>query len=150
MIVDRIANAGLYAGMGKRIALALDYLRKTDFGGVKAGRYEIEGANVYALVQERSTRPRESALWEAHRKYFDIQYLFEGVELMGYANVGDLAVCEDYDAEKDMVMLKGEGDFFVLRPGRFAIFGPEDAHMPCLALTAPQPVKKVVVKVRVS
>jgi YhcH/YjgK/YiaL family protein len=33
--------------------------------------------------------------------------------------------------------------------GTFAIFTPEDAHMPCIAVNAPKPVKKVVVKVKV-
>jgi len=36
-----------------------------------------------------------------------------------------------------------------LSAGYFAIFYPEDAHMPGLAVEGPESVKKVVVKVRV-
>jgi len=147
MIIDTIGNASLYRGMSDRLALALDYLKKTAFSGMRPGRYELDGDRVYALVQHRDTRPRKGSLWEAHRRYIDIQYVFEGLELMGYANIRTLKVVEEYEESKEALMLRGKGDFVTVPAGTFVIFFPEDAHMPSIALKEPQPVKKVVVKV---
>jgi len=153
MIIDRIENAPLYVGLGKRIATALDYLGKTDFSRVPPGRCEIDGANLYALVQEYPTKPRETARWEAHRRYIDVQYLVSGVERIGYSPISSLQVIEAYDENKDALFLAGEGDFLLMRPGMFMVLWPEDAHMPGIAVAAPAtagkptPAKKVVVKV---
>ena len=147
MIVDRIENATLYLGLGKGMAAALDYLRKTDFSRLKPGRSDLDGANLYAMVQEYSTRLREADRWEAHRRYIDVQYLVSGEERIGYANLSRLKVVEAYDASKDALFLSGEGDFLLLRPGTFMILWPEDAHMPGIAAASPAPAKKVVVKV---
>ena len=149
MIIDRIDNAPLYVGLGKRIAAALEYLRQTDFARLAPGRYDLDGDNVYALVQEYTTKPRDKGRWEAHRRYIDVQYLAAGIERIGYANAQRLTVTEAYDAAKDALFLEGEGDFLLMRPGMFMMLAPEDAHMPGLAAAAPAPAKKVVVKVLV-
>jgi YhcH/YjgK/YiaL family protein len=60
-----------------------------------------------------------------------------------------LAISQAYDAENDFALFKGHGDFMTMTAGTFAIFAPQDAHMPCIAIQEPQQVKKVVVKVRV-
>jgi beta-galactosidase beta subunit len=39
MIVDHLENSGVYRAMGQEIAMALDYLRGTDFSTAPAGRY---------------------------------------------------------------------------------------------------------------
>jgi YhcH/YjgK/YiaL family protein len=38
---------------------------------------------------------------------------------------------------------------FVLMPGIFAVFYPDDAHMPCCFVDKPEQVRKIVIKVRV-
>ena len=148
MIVDTLENAHLYAGSGTRLAAALEYLRETDFSKLRLGRYELDGENLYALVQHYNSRPESGAEFEAHRKYADIHYVCEGSERMGYMNIRRLAVTETFDAAKDCEMLRGQGDFVTLFAGMFAVLFPEDAHMPCLAIREPEPVKKVVVKIR--
>jgi YhcH/YjgK/YiaL family protein len=54
-----------------------------------------------------------------------------------------------YDEAKDFLSLQGEGkgDFFIVREGTFVILLPQDGHMPGIAVSTPQPVKKCVVKV---
>jgi YhcH/YjgK/YiaL family protein len=74
--------------------------------------------------------------------------LVSGAEKIGYANINSLAVTEDYHESGDYLLLKGNGDIITLPAGSFAIFYPEDAHMPCLQADGKQHVKKVVVKVR--
>jgi len=149
MIVDKLRNASLYEGMGERIALGLEFLRSNDLPGMAPGKHEIRGSEVYAIVTQYDTKRLEASRWEAHRCYIDIQYIVQGCERLGYANVADLRVSEPYDGEKDALFLEGEGSFVTARPGTFILFGPEDAHMPGVALTSPGPVKKVIVKVRV-
>ena len=149
MIVDLLKNAKLYAG-DKKLARALDYLAKTDFKKMEPGKVELDGAKLFALIQAPTTRAKESAQFEAHRKYIDVQYIVEGTEQMGYAPIATLKTSVPYDETKDAEMLKGDGDFVTFRPGMFVVFFPEDAHMPCLTCTAPVQVRKVVVKVAVA
>jgi len=47
------------------------------------------------------------------------------------------------------LLLEGDGSYLVVKEGCFVVFFPEDAHMPALAVTQPEKVKKVIVKVRV-
>ena len=77
-----------------------------------------------------------------------MQYVASGAEHMGYAPAKGLQAGE-YDAENDFYKLEGDGEFFTLCAGYFAVLKPQDAHMPGMAISTPQAVKKVVVKVRV-
>jgi YhcH/YjgK/YiaL family protein len=149
MIIDSIQNRARYERLGTGIAKALEYLARTDVSKVATGRYDLDGDNVYALVQRYDTRPREKGVWEAHRRYIDVQFVASGVESMGYAPIGSLTVTQPYAADKDCVLLAGTGDFVTAAAGTFVVFFPEDAHMPCLACVASQAVCKVVVKVAV-
>jgi len=147
MIADRITNAPLYVSLSPRLAAALEYLRQTDFCRVPQGRYELDGANLYVLVQEYTTKPRAMGRWEAHRRYMDVQYLVAGEELVGYANVQNLRLVENYDEGRDVMFFEGDGDFLTMHPGTFVILFPEDAHMPGVTVRGLVAVKKVVAKV---
>ncbi|MDH4266230.1 MAG: YhcH/YjgK/YiaL family protein [Deltaproteobacteria bacterium] len=149
MIIDGMKNASMYLGINKRLATAFHYLQNPDLAKLEPGKYEIEGTNVFALVQRYETKPREKGRWEAHRRHIDIQYILEGEELFGYSTLENCQAGE-YDELKDFLSLAGEGDFFVVRAGTFVILAPQDVHMPGIALSSPQPVKKVVVKVSVT
>jgi YhcH/YjgK/YiaL family protein len=148
MILDQLQNAAWYFGAHERLTKALRYLQNTELSHHASGRYEIEGNGIFMLVQEYETKPREKGFWEAHRQYMDIQYVASGVELMGYANLNALRV-DEYDESRDFVPAFGEGMFFEMHAGAFAIFAPQDAHMPGIAVGEPQPVRKIVMKVRV-
>ncbi len=145
MILDRLANADLYAPIGRRIAHGLDYLRQTNFDEMEPGRYEIDGAAVYAVVSAYSTRDVAAGRWEAHRRYIDLQYIVRGTERIGFAPIERLKA-EPYDDEKDLLWLSGAGEFVTLEAGDFMILWPHDAHMPGIATGAPAPIRKVVVK----
>lgn len=150
MIIDYSKNASLYQGIGPRIQLAFEYLADKDFAGMKPGRYDIDGDNVFALVQQYQTKPREKGLWEAHQRYIDVQFVASGVEVMGYAPLSQCTVTQPYSSEKDCGFFSGSGDFVTVRAGMFTVFFPENVHMPCLISEVPVQVCKVVVKVKVS
>lgn len=161
MIVDQITNvdSDLYAGLlqkqggsfklADRLATALKFLQEGNVKQLPPSHIELDGDKVFAMIQHYDTKPKEQGVWEAHRKYIDVQYVAEGEELMGYANLGHLQAGE-YDAEKDIVLLKGEGSYVLMKPGSFVILTPQDAHIPQIAVAQPQPVKKVVLKVAVA
>lgn len=154
MILDRLENVGLYSGLSAEIAVALDYLRRTDFSEVADGRYEIDGDRVYAIVMRYTPKPVAEAAWEAHRKYLDVQYMVAGNERMGYAPLnGGLPARQAYDGDKDYILYDAQGDLFEVSAGSFAIFGPQDVHAPSLASGLGElagEVRKVVVKCRVA
>lgn len=149
MITDNLKNNSLYYGVSSRLKTALEYLQNNDFKSMEPGKYEIDGDNIYALVNCIETKVKGDSQWEAHRKYIDIQYICEGSELMGYNHIDELKVTKEYDNSGDYLLLDGDGSFLAVKEGCFAIFFPEDAHMPGLAVTNPEKVKKVIVKVRV-
>jgi YhcH/YjgK/YiaL family protein len=146
MIIDRISNSPLYYSVHSGIQQAFEYIRKTDFSTMPAGRTDIDGADLYAIFQDYITKPGEQGLWEAHRRYIDLQYVVQGAERIGYANIVSLSQGA-YDPSKDFLPLQGEGDFLTLQQGHFALLFPEDGHMPGLAVDVPMPVKKLVVKI---
>ena len=150
MIIDSIRNASLYYALGNRIAAALKYIESTDLPSLPKGKHEIQGDEVYALVQDYLTKPRDAALWEAHRKYIDIQFVVSGAERIGYTSLEAMNALDpapEYDEIKDVVKFDGEGSFFIAEPGTFAMFAPQDAHMPGINISGSEPVRKVVVKV---
>lgn len=150
MITDTIKNRNLYAAISPRIKTALDYLADTDFSRVEPGRYEIDGQNLYVMVQQYDTIPKEQAKWECHRNYIDIQFIVEGVEQIGFSNVENMKILVEYDPVKDIEILTGDGDYVTLDRGSFGIFFPQDAHQPKVAPdNISGKVKKVVAKVKI-
>ncbi|AZN36594.1 YhcH/YjgK/YiaL family protein [Iodobacter ciconiae] len=132
------------------IETALDYLRVTDFSGMESGRYPINGDLMFALIQTPQTQAWESGKPEFHSRYIDIQYLFEGEELIGYAPPNKtLLKTHDQLKERDIAFvapITGESRLY-LTPGMFAIFYPGELHKPCRASNQPMIIKKVVIKI---
>ena len=148
MITDRLSNAHLYATIHPRFQRAFEYLQKTDLQSLPVGRIELDGKNLYVMVQEYSSKLPEQGRWEAHHRYIDVQYVLSGREYIRYAPVERLQMGE-YNPEKDFQALSGEGVAVTLTAGDFMILFPQDAHMPGMAIKDPIPVKKIVVKVAV-
>lgn len=148
MIIDKIENATIYKKLGERIKKSFDYIKQTDLKNLAAGKYEIDGENIFALVSEYKTKPEVEGKLEAHRKYIDVQYVISGEELMGYAPLGTQQILEPYKEENDIVFFTGDKSFTKVSEGMFAIFFPEDVHMPGIMTKESSPVKKLVIKVR--
>ena len=145
MIIDTLANMELYQDFNEKIYKGLTFLKETNVAALPVGRYNIDGDTVYALVQEYDTKALEQCRWEAHYKYTDIQYVVTGEEKMGYTNIAGTTKTEDRPAD-DVYFLEADGDQFQVKAGFFAIFTPQDAHMPGIALAEPKHIKKVVIK----
>jgi YhcH/YjgK/YiaL family protein len=145
MIFDMLANASLYEAITPRLKIAFDYLRSTDLSTLPVGRIAVDGSHVYVMVQEYTTKPLSEGKWESHRRYIDVQYMHSGTERIDFALLNTMKLGE-YVAEKDFQAMSGSGNPLILVPGSFAVFFPQDAHMPGLAIGEPSQVKKIVVK----
>jgi len=150
MIIDKIENSKLYEGISQRIKEAFEYIRNTDLKNIKPGKYEIDGENIFALISEYKTKAESKGKLEAHRKYIDVQYVISGEELMGYAPLGIQQFLEPYKDENDIIFFNGEKSFTKVSSGMFAIFFPEDVHMPGISTGKISDVKKLVIKVRIN
>jgi YhcH/YjgK/YiaL family protein len=150
MIADRLENAKLYAGASPRLAKAFEHLKRLAAELPGDGKLEIEGRDLYAIVQSYETKPPAEKKWEAHRNYLDIQYVAEGREVMSWAPVGRLTPAAPYNPEKDVVNFQdAPGSDLQVEKGGFAIFYPEDGHKPGVQSGASAKVRKIVIKVRV-
>ena len=150
MIIDTLDNATAYETLGPRFAKAFEYLRSGRAATDTLGKHELDGDRVFALVQEYTTKPAAEGLWEAHEKYADVQYVVTGREQMGYASLNSMVLDKDYNDADDYALYRGNGTLLPVPAGTFTVFLPQDVHMPCIAENGePQPVRKVVVKVRV-
>lgn len=121
---------------------------------IATGRHVIDGTDLFAEVAEYSTIPEADKVFESHRTYMDVQYLIHGREWLDYSPIAVLSEMQAYNAERDF-MLYARPEFPVSRTvlgnGLFIALYPEDGHSPGVAYAGlPQPVKKVVVKIRVS
>ena len=145
-----IGNEYKYDLTAKKFQVAFAFLRREDLGALPEGWIEL-GDGVRASVQHYTTMAAETLSFETHEKFFDIQYLVEGEELLGACTRQGLQVKTPYDAGNDVTFYEDPALFgqVLLRGGDYVIFAPEDAHKPrCLAGGA-MAVKKIVVKVPV-
>lgn len=119
-----------------------------------AGRYEIDGDRIYASLQGYETHEADPDKLEIHRKYVDIQLLLAGKESILCRPVDDLKETVPYDGGKDIAFYRTEAGNSVtvtLEPGKFAVFFPEEGHMPGLSCAGTgENVVKVVVKIAVT
>lgn len=147
MIFDRIENINNYKGLG-RVYTALEFLAKTDFAKVNIGKYELDGDNIYYMVQKYDTNP-DKTVAEAHKKYIDIQYIVKGEEVIAVAPIQNDKKLIEAKEEKDVWFYECETQAMVLKSGDFMVLYPSDLHLPGKAVNDPQEVLKVVVKVKV-
>ena len=132
---------------------AVKHLRDTDFMALPAGNYDLQGKDIYVQVIDMATRPFAETRPEVHRQYIDVQFLVSGREKIGVAaDTGNNAVAEDLLAQRDLLFYGGmeNESALTMTPGSFAVFMPSDVHRPACAFDQPEPIRKVVVKVRVS
>ena len=124
--------------------------RLTALAGGATHRHELPGG-AYAVEMAYQTKPRPEGFFETHRKYIDVQVIVAGDELMEVTTAARLGVTQAYDEAKDLTKHADTNAASVLRvrPGDVAVFWPEDAHMPALAVQGPALVRKTVVKVPV-
>lgn len=150
MIFDTMQNIGCYRGLSANMDRAIEALLNTDFGPLAPGRYEVDGDKVFFMIQEPTLREEEDALYEIHHKYADIQLALTDGEVILCLPTDQIEQWQSFDEDKDIGFSANSepGIPLDLRAGCFAIFFPQDAHMPCLRGGDEKSCRKVVVKVK--
>ena len=121
-------------------------LLKTITPDIKDGRYELSDGAYYNVCTVAKQGDPAEKVFESHKKFIDIQFVFEGSEQMEYADLQTLPVTQPYAEDGDCALEKGEGVLLTVNTGDFVVFCPEDAHKPgCGNGTS----RKVIVKVPV-
>ena len=95
------------------------------------------------------TTDEEHRVWESHRAYYDVYFLFEGKERISYNFLSNMEE-GDYDAEGDWQQMSGQALFdLIFTPGSLLLLDPNDAHKTGLIAEEAGPIRKVVFKVKI-
>ena len=140
-----------YDFTARKFQVAFEFLKRKDLAELPVGWIELE-EGVRASIQHYDSFQWEANRFETHEKYFDVQYVIEGMELCGVCDRSELGpVAVPYSQENDIMFYEEPGHFgkVFLNAGDFIVLGPEDAHKPRCAVAESLPIKKVVIKVPV-
>ena len=147
MIIDTIENLGKYVALNPLFADVVEFLKNHDLQSMEPGKYPIKDKDLFMNLQVAQQRTKDTAFLETHVEMIDIQIPITCAETFGYTPLCDLPAFE-YNAEKDITKY---GDtkpqtFVTVNPGQFAIFFPQDGHMPCI-IDEPE-IKKAIFKIK--
>ncbi len=148
MIVDDLSQANKYEALHPRFKQAFEFLTSNNLEALSLGKHTIDGDNLFAIVVNEEAVPmlESTSQFECHNQYIDIQYVFGGVETVGYKHRETCVEPRgEYNAEKDVLFYEDAPDFFFkLFPGQFGIYFPNDVHAPMIG---DGKIRKVVIKV---
>lgn len=150
MIYDRIENLERYCSAGDAMHTAVTYAASFDLAQPD-GEYEVNGRDLFAKVQAYDPAPAGQRAFEAHRSYYDVQIVREGLERHDVSLAADLEPLDEYDAQNDVIMLTAPQQYAstIMEPGMFAVYFPQDAHRPnCRLGDSSAAVRKICMKVR--
>ena len=141
-----------FAQFSPHMQKAFDFMLRKDLRTLPVGRYEIDGDNCWAMIQQVDLRKLEPEMKiEAHRRYIDIQMPLEGCELYGTAWIRGDEPALGFDVAKDVGFMEVPVRETELRAGEtaYAIFlPPHGAHAPCCSKDGTGSIRKLVIKVR--
>jgi YhcH/YjgK/YiaL family protein len=151
MIYDSVENIENYSEHDNAIYRAVQFVRDFDLSQPD-GKYEIDGDNIFAILQSVRTGEANEKVFEAHRDYMDVQMVLQGEERQDVALLDseNKVVVQEYDREKDMMLFKVRGHFatIIMKPGMFIVYGPNDGHRPGCSVGEAQDIRKVCVKIK--
>ena len=130
MIYDSLEHIETYKGISEDICTGLEFLSQAK-------------ADLACGVHQISPRVR----------FIDIQFLLKGEEKVCSLPLPKLKETKAYSADADAAFYAGDAPApqeVLLGDGYFAIYFPQDGHMPQLCAADPVPVKKVVVKIEIA
>ena len=149
MIYDSLSNIDVYKGLSTDIYTGLLFLNQAK-PDIENGTYLL-GSRVKAIVSEYETVSVNECGYEAHKRFIDVQCVLKGQERVACLPIERLNETKPYSEESDAAFytadIKQRSTTLSLQPGYFAIFFPQDGHMPQLCVDEPESVKKVVIKV---
>ncbi|MDR0961776.1 MAG: YhcH/YjgK/YiaL family protein [Mediterranea sp.] len=147
MVIDELKNFEKYIALHPLFPKFWEFCKTHSLKELAEGKIELQGNDLVVNVQFPTAKTRETARLETHNLFIDIQIPLTDNEEMGYTPASACTPHDaPYNAEKDITFFEGTAhDYFVVRPGMFTIFFPQDGHAPGITAAG---AKKIVVKVR--
>lgn len=147
MILDKIENLRLYAGINAYINKVADFIDSHNLDEMPEGRVLLDGDDCLANFDTAHGKTPDEAIIETHNKMIDIQIVLDNDEQIGYTPRADLPPA-DYDAQHDISFYPAaeKRDIMTLRKGEFLLFLPTDGHAPCI--TEKKSYRKVIFKLK--
>lgn len=143
-------------GCNKRYGKVFEFIRNhnlaAEFEGMQVGDKKtiVIDDNNKAIFQVYNTKIHSLAKLEGHRKFADVQYIFDGQEIIGCSDISNIVAEPEYNEEKDIFFTNAQKQLshIVLGAGEAAILEPSDLHAPCMMIGEPKIAKKIVFKVK--
>lgn len=154
MIIQKLQDNNHWQQIQPQLKKALAWLQNTELTSLPTGRMEIDGDDMFAVVQRYDTADAETIEFESHSVYADVQYLVSGQEtilICHSTQIGPVSI--PYDEAGDIVFYKDpavQPTALHLSAGEYAVFFPEDIHKTRCSTVAGQSesICKIIVKIK--
>lgn len=145
MIIDKIENMKNYPILKETVQALETY----GFDAAK-GSHKISDTLILNVNEYVSNEKKDGA-YEAHEKWIDVQMVISGEEYTRCAKRNAGQIKTEYNADIDALFMNVDKDYdnVCLFKGNFAVFFPDDLHLPGLAIDKGVPIKKYVFKIKV-
>ena len=146
--VDAVEFATQYARNKELWDKLFAYLATADLDSLEAGKIELVPGRLGLTVLEYTPKDAENTKIESHKRFIDLQYTFQGNELMGVA--GAVTPSNEYDPVKDRTnwVTSEPVTYSPAAPDRFFLYFPKDMHQPSVKADGPaEPSRKIVGKI---
>ncbi len=113
------------------------------------GKFEI-AKEMFANVFTTETTDRLEGKYELHKSHIDIHYCLTGGELIESATI-KLELAKQYDPQEDAELYnppEQKGNQIIMKPGDFAVFFPNELHLPKIFDGTNKTVRKLVIKIK--
>lgn len=151
MIFDKMDNISDYFDELPLLKKVSDFVDDFNKNKLSDGTYKIDGERVFAMVQSYRTKQQTpDMMFEAHKKYIDLQYIVSGIEKIRWAKLSKVDLVEEkYSSGGDIAFYEGDAMFdFTLTKNTFLLLYPDDAHLPGLSADKDVNVRKIVFKIQ--
>lgn len=149
MIFDTLDNLVNYADIEPKLNDVIQYLENLDSGNLVEGKNEIQGDDLFLVLQNNILNAEPTETYEYHKKYIDLHIPVEGEEAMvyGYGNNKEI---KEYDSEDDYGLINCDlKQIFEVTENTFCLFLPDEAHEPNIKTSRCEKIKKYVIKIAV-
>lgn len=132
----------------KEVNQVLDYFKSiTEF---PLERVFIDGENIFINPISYTTKDVSDCIYEAHFRYIDVHFMYEGVEEIHISSVDLLNKTSEYNENDDYYLLSGKEQAKVLLyDNDYLVCYPKDAHKVGISVKNPLEIKKLVAKIRI-
>lgn len=147
MILAPLSDSARYESLNPLFQQAFAYVASVDLSTMEPGKYEVLEDELIVMVNETVMKAPEKARMEIHHKFVDIHIPISCPERFTWKDRACLASpSEPFQQEKDAQHYDDSAETsFLVHPGHFVIFFPEDAHAGCIGEGM---IHKVVIKVK--